>query len=68
MHVGGLPVGDPGHDGPLHVAEDRVEVLALLRGVVRQHLPQVARLHVGKHATFSYILQIVRYVVHHLLT
>ena len=41
VHVGRLPVGDPGHDAPLDVPEDGVEVLPLVGRVVRQHLPEL---------------------------
>ena len=67
VHVGGLPVGHPGHDAPLDVAEDGVEVLALMRSMVRQHLPEVAGLNVREDSPVSDVLEIVRNVVHHLL-
>ena len=41
VHIGRLPVGDPGHDAPLDVPEDGVEVLPLVGRVVRQHLPEL---------------------------
>ena len=67
VHVGRLPVCDARHDAPLYVAEDGVEVLPLDRSVVRQHLPEVTRLHVREDPPLPDILQVVRDIVHHLL-
>jgi len=57
--VGRLPMGDAGHDDPLHVGHHRLERLARLWRLRRQLRPHLARRHRGHDGELFYLLVIV---------